>query len=115
MATDYNQMMKEISSQVGVLRKDIPDTMAGFGALSAGADKAGALDSKTKEYVALGIAVAQRCEPCIAYHTRTLVKLGCTKAEFEEVLGTAIYMNGGPGLMYAAKALECWDQLTADQ
>ncbi|PLW77911.1 carboxymuconolactone decarboxylase family protein [Cohaesibacter celericrescens] len=111
MATDYKQLMADVGKQVGTLRKDIPETMAGFSALSAGADKPGALDTKTKELVALGIALAMRCEPCIAFHTRTLIKLDCTRAEFEECLGTAIYMGGGPSLMYAAKAMDCWDQL----
>lgn len=112
MTTDYKQVMADVSSQIGQLKKDIPDTIAGFYALSGAADKAGALDSKQKEFVALGIAVAMRCDPCIAFHTRTLIKLGCTKAEFEEVLGTAIYMGGGPSLMYAAHAMEAFEQLS---
>ncbi|WP_176083426.1 carboxymuconolactone decarboxylase family protein [Martelella sp. HB161492] len=114
MATDYKQIAADISKQTAVLKKDIPDTMAGFYAMAKGADKPGALDSKTKEYVALGIAIAMRCDPCIAFHTRTLVKMGCTKAEFEEVLGTAIYMGGGPSLMYAAKAMDAFDQFSAE-
>ncbi|SNY93472.1 alkylhydroperoxidase AhpD family core domain-containing protein [Cohaesibacter sp. ES.047] len=112
MATDFKQLMSDISKQVGTLHKDIPDTMGGFSSMSSGADKPGALDSKTKEFVALGIAIGQRCEPCIAFHTRSLIKLGCTKEEFEECLGTAIYMGGGPSLMYAAKAMDCWEQLS---
>ena len=112
MATDYKQLMADVSKQVGALRKDLPDTMGGFSTMAAGADKAGALDSKTKEFVALGIAIALRCDPCIAFHTRSLIKLGCTKAEFEECLGTAVYMGGGPSLMYSSKALDCWDQLS---
>ena len=94
------------------LKKDIPDTMGSFYAMAGAADKPGALDSKTKEYVALGIAVATRCEPCIAFHTRALIKLGVTRQEFEEVLGTAVYMGGGPAVMYAAHAMDAFDQLS---
>ncbi|AJY47237.1 carboxymuconolactone decarboxylase family protein [Martelella endophytica] len=113
MAADYISMAADISKQTAVLKQDIPETMAGFYAMAGGADKAGALDSKTKEYVALGIAVSTRCDPCIAFHTRALVKMGVTKAEFEEVLGTAIYMGGGPSLMYAAHAMEAFEQFSA--
>ncbi|AMM85025.1 carboxymuconolactone decarboxylase family protein [Martelella sp. AD-3] len=113
MATDYLQMTADVSKQTAVLRKDIPDTMSGFSALAGAACKAGALDAKTKEYIALGIAVALRCEPCIAFHAKALVKLGVTKAEYEEVLGVAVYMDGGPGLMYAAHALEAFEQFSA--
>ncbi|TCT35478.1 carboxymuconolactone decarboxylase family protein [Martelella mediterranea] len=111
MATDYKAMMADIGKQTAVLKKDIPDTMSNFYAMAGAADKAGALDPKTKEYVALGIAIAIRCEPCIAFHTRSLVKMGVTREEFEEVLGTAIYMGGGPAVMYAAHAMEAFEQL----
>lgn len=113
MAKDYKAYMADISKQIGALKKDIPDTIGGFYAMAGAADKAGALDPKTKEYVALGIAVAIHCEPCVAFHTRALVKLGVTRQEFEEVLGTAIYMGGGPSLMYSAHAMEVFEQLTA--
>lgn len=115
MATDYKQLMKDISAQVGVLKKDIPETMAGFSGMSGSACKSSVLDEKTKEFVALGMAIATKCDPCIAFHTRSLIRLGCTKQEFEECLGLAIYMGGGPTLMYSAKALDCWDQLTGEK
>ena len=111
MANDYKQLMADIGKQVAVLRKGIPETMDGFRAMSGGAGKDGALDAKTKEFVALGIAIAIRCEPCIAFHTKALIGLGCTKEEFEDCLGTCVYMGGGPSLMYATKAMDCWEQL----
>jgi alkylhydroperoxidase/carboxymuconolactone decarboxylase family protein YurZ len=43
---------------------------------------------------------------------RTLVKLGTSKAEFEEVLGMAVYMGGGPSLMYAANAMAAFEQFS---
>lgn len=113
MATDYKELMKEISSKVGGFKKDMPEAIGGFYALAGAATKNGALDEKTKEFITLGIAVATRCEPCIAFHTKTLIRLGVTKEEFEEALGACIYMGGGPSLMYAAKAMECFEQLSA--
>lgn len=47
---------------------------------------------------------------CIGFHSKALVKLGATREEFEEVLGMAIYMGGGPSLMYAADALLAYEQ-----
>ena len=84
MASDYKQMMKDVSSQVSVLKKDQPDTISGFYAMAGGATKNGALDEKTKELITLAIAVALRCEPCMAFHTASLVRLGVTKEELEE-------------------------------
>lgn len=112
MATDYKQLMKDVSKQVGALKKDQPDTISGFYAMAGAATKDGVLDEKTKELITLAVAVAMRCEPCIAFHMKGLMRLGVTKEEVEETLGCAIYMGGGPALMYAGHALEAFDQLS---
>ena len=108
--TPYPEVTRAISKQVGVLNREIPETMKGFHALAAAAEADGALDRKTKELIAMGIAIALRCDGCIGFHTRTLVKLGVTRKEFEEMLGMTVYMGGGPSLMYAAQALDAWEQ-----
>jgi alkylhydroperoxidase/carboxymuconolactone decarboxylase family protein YurZ len=43
---------------------------------------------------------------------KTLVRLGTTKAEVEEVLGLAVYMGGGPSLMYSANALAAFNEFS---
>ncbi|WP_050928039.1 carboxymuconolactone decarboxylase family protein [Aestuariivita boseongensis] len=108
--TSYPALTDAISRQVGQLRQGIPATMKGFAALAQGATQSAALDEKTKELIAMGIAIALRCDGCIGFHTRTLIKLGTTRAEFQEILGVAVYMGGGPSLMYAAQALDAWEQ-----
>ncbi len=87
--------------------------MQGFYDMSKAATKDGALDKKTKELIALAIGVSTRCDGCIGFHTEALVKLGVTKEEIEETLGMAVYMGGGPSLMYAADALRAYDQFSA--
>lgn len=90
----------------------IPETAQAFGALGKAVKQGGVLEFKQKEYVALGIAVALRCEDCIGLHVEALVKSGATRAEVGDVLAMSIQMGGGPAMMYAAKAMECYDQLT---
>jgi len=70
------------------------------------------LDFKSKEFVALGIAVTTKCEACIGLHMEALVRCGATREEVADVLAMCIQMGGGPSLMYAAKALECFDALS---
>ncbi|MEF2073713.1 carboxymuconolactone decarboxylase family protein [Consotaella aegiceratis] len=113
--TPYPEITKAISAQMRALRKDIPETMQGFSALAGAAGADGALEKKTKEFVAMGIAIALRCDGCIGFHTEALIKLGATRKEFEEVLGTAIYMGGGPSLMYAAQAMDAWEQFGGEK
>lgn len=110
MSKDYIAITRDISSGIKTLRKDIPDVMQGFSAMAGAATKDGALSKKVKELVALGIAISTRCDGCIGFHTEALIKLGCTKAEFEEALGLAVYMGGGPSLMYAGDAMAAWEQ-----
>ena len=38
------------------------------------------------------------------------MKLGASREEIEETLGMAIYMGGGPSLMYAADAMLAYEQ-----
>ena len=111
---DYRQLTQGISSSMAGLRQDIPELMKGFSALAHAATQNGALDKKTKELIALAIGVAVRCDGCIGFHMQALLKLGASKAEIEETLGMAVYMGGGPSLMYAAHAMQAYDQMTAD-
>lgn len=112
MSKNYKEITQDISQQLQNMRKEIPDVMQGFSALSQGATKDGALDKKTKELIALGIGIAKHCDGCIGFHTQTLVKLGCTREEFLEMLGMTIYMGGGPSLMYAADALRAFEEFS---
>ena len=117
MATDRNfrEVTARTSSYLKKLRADMPETMRGFSALAQAAGKPGVLDAKTKELIALGIGVAARCDGCIGFHTQALARLGATRAEVHEVLGIAVYMGGGPALMYAANAVAAFDECAPAQ
>ena len=110
MDKNYPEITRQISTNLRKLRNDIPDTMKGFAALAQAATRDGALDKKTKELIALALGVAARCDGCIGFHTEALVKLGATREEVEEALGMAVYMGGGPSLMYAADAIAAYEQ-----
>ncbi len=94
------------------LNSTIPDTARAFGALGKSVKEGGTLDYKTKEFIALGMSIAVRCEPCISLHTEALIKAGASREEVSDVLAMAIQMGGGPSMMYAAKALDCFDELS---
>lgn len=112
MTKDYQQITQDISAYTAELRKAVPDTMNGFYALAKAATAPGVLDEKTKELIALAIGVSTRCDGCIGFHAKALVKLQATREELTETLGMAVYMGGGPSLMYAADALRAYDQFS---
>lgn len=110
---NYPEITAAISANLKTLRRDIPETMQAFTGLAQAATKSQALDKKTKELIALAIGVATRCDGCIGFHSEALVRHGATRAEVEEALGMAIYMGGGPSLMYAADAIGAYEQFAA--
>jgi len=115
VSTSYIDLTKTVSKNLATLRSDIPDVMKGFSDLARAATKDGALDMKTKELIALALGVAAHCDACIGFHAQALVKLGTTKAELEEALGMAVYMGGGPSLMYSANALSAFEEFSEAQ
>lgn len=112
MPKDYKTITKDISEYAGALKKAAPEAMAGFYAMSKAATADGALDKKTKEFIALAIGVTQRCDGCIGFHVKALRDLGATREEIAEVMAMCVYMGGGPALMYAADALRAFDQFS---
>jgi AhpD family alkylhydroperoxidase len=108
---DWTAKLEDTRNQLRALNRAIPETARAFGALGKTVKEAGAVEFKTKEFVALGIAVATKCEACILLHVETLVKEGATREEIAEVLGMCVQMGGGPSMMYAAKALDVYDAL----
>ncbi|QMT61321.1 MULTISPECIES: carboxymuconolactone decarboxylase family protein [unclassified Legionella] len=112
MSDKYSQVTKDISTQLAKMRKEMPEVMSGFSALAQAATKDGVLDKKTKELIAMALAVAKQCDGCIGFHAQALIKLQTTRQEFLETLGMAVYMGGGPSLMYAAEALEAFEEFS---
>lgn len=111
MGFDHGGLMHDINDKLALLRKAQPEVLAGFGQMARFAMAEGAVSAKHKELMALAIGVTQHCSGCIAFHVKALIKLGCARAELEEMLAVAVYMGGGPALMYAAEALAAWEDL----
>ena len=110
---DWKSFLSDTKKSFANLNKKIPETFNGFNHMGKEAKKDGELSEKTKEFIALGIAIATRCESCIGFHVASLVRLGATKGELVEALSMASYMGGGPSITYSAKALEAYEQFTA--
>ncbi|NDJ77782.1 MAG: carboxymuconolactone decarboxylase family protein, partial [Chloroflexi bacterium] len=110
MAKNYPEHYRHVKELMGELGKGIPKTMNCFSQLHAKASETGALGVKTKELVALGIAIAIRCDGCIAFHVHDALKAGATEADIMETIGVAILMGGGPAVMYGCEAYEALRQ-----
>lgn len=112
-AKNYPAVYEHLNELMGQMGEGLPDVMAGFGALHEKAVEPGALDTRTKELIALGIAIAVRCDGCIAYHVHDAMKSGAGRREVMETIGVAILMGGGPAVVYGAEAMEALGQFEA--
>jgi AhpD family alkylhydroperoxidase len=110
MHKDWAAMASELSGAIKQVRLGSPEVTKAFSAMAQAATAGGAVDTKTKELIALAISVAIRCDGCVAFHAQAAVKHGATREEIMEVMGMALYMGAGPSLMYAAQAVEAFDQ-----
>ena len=110
MTKDYKALAGEVDSRAVNLFKAAPDQMRAYRGLMEAATAAGALDPKTKELMAVAIAIAIHCEGCIVYHVRAAHKHGASREEVAETIGVAIEMGGGPAAVYGGVALAAFDQ-----
>jgi len=112
MSKDWSQVSADLAEPLRQLRQGIPDVMKAFGAMDKALMQDTALSPKTKELIALALGVAARCDGCLAAHGRAAAKYGATREEVMETIGMAIYMGGGPSVIYGAQALQAFDQFS---
>lgn len=112
MTKSYSQITADINKGIARLREAEPDALSGFSALAKAAMKPGALSAIHKELIALAIGVAGHCDGCIGFHAKALARLGATHQQVTEALAIAVYMGGGPSLMYAADAIHAFEEFS---
>jgi AhpD family alkylhydroperoxidase len=113
MIKNFPKHYENFVSLMEQLETKIPTTMLGFNSLHKASTANGALNTKTKELIALGIAITVRCDGCIAFHIHDALKSGATSQEIIETIGISILMGGGPAVIYGCEALEALNQFMA--
>ena len=108
MMLDWNSYLKELLATIGDIAKISPDTVRGYRELSDAGAKTGLLDAKTRELIALAVAVTRQCDGCITVHTAAAVKHGATREEIMEALSVAVSVNAGAALVYSARVMDAY-------
>ena len=97
---------------VGVIPKDIqthgslsrPNSCLPRLAKAAMAD--GAIPAKTKELIALGVAMTTQCPYCIEIHNKRARTAGCTEAEIAEAVLVAAALRAGGAVTHGTHCLD---------
>jgi AhpD family alkylhydroperoxidase len=103
---DWNAYSEALKGRGKELRELHPEIVKGFVALSNGAAQTKHLDAKTREFIAIAVAITTKCEGCIDAHVRKAKAAGATKQEIAEAMGVAIALNAGAAFTYALHVLD---------
>lgn len=112
MMLNWDEYMQELMTTTGEIGRTSPDIVRGYRTLSDAGSKTNKLDAKTRELIALAVAVSLRCDGCITIHTTAAIKNGATKEEIVEALGVAISVNAGAALVYSSRVLDAFHAKT---
>jgi len=111
----YTDVIDDLKEPTRSLRSLESDAWKGFAQLHHAAVADGVIPARTKELVALAIAVVKECDGCIAYHASAAARLGASEAEVAEVLSVALLMGGGPASVWAPRAFDAYREFVAKQ
>jgi AhpD family alkylhydroperoxidase len=106
MMLDWNEYRGQLTAGVKQLGQLSPDTVKGYVGLSAAGQKKDLLGAKTRELIALAVAVTARCDGCIAVHSEAAIRHGASREEIAEALGVAVAVNAGAALVYSTRVMD---------
>ena len=115
MLNNWIEQLSNLRRAAGALMTASPKLVTGYQALNAAQNGAGALDAKTRELIALAVAVTTRCDGCISSHANAARAAGVTEAELADALGTAIALNAGAAYVYSVRAMEAFGQFKPEK
>jgi AhpD family alkylhydroperoxidase len=101
MMYDMSQMQK--LKKFGDLA---PAAWQGFAAWDKAVMADGALPAKTKELIAVAVAVTTQCPYCIEIHTKKAKAAGCTEKELAEAVMVAAALRAGGAITHGTHCLE---------
>lgn len=114
MMLDWVDYRRQLGEGVKELARLSPDTVKSYVALSHAGERTDILGVKTRELIALAVAVTARCDGCIATHVDAAIKHGASREEIAEALSVAIAINAGAALVYSARTLDAHAALSGD-
>ena len=108
-AKEFNAKFKE---DMAKMKQLTPNMLAGFGGLFQKVMQDGKLSLKIKELIAVSIAVAMQCEPCINLHVAKCLEAGASKEETLEAVEVAVVMQGGPAYTHIPMIINALEDLS---
>lgn len=113
MTQETKEFFEKFQNDVGKMKQDVPDTLNGFMSMFGKVMRDGAISLLEKEFVAVGIAVAIQCTPCIRLHVQKCLDAGATREQILEAASVAVMMAGGPAYTHIPVVMDTLEALGA--
>jgi AhpD family alkylhydroperoxidase len=113
MTEAVKQFYVNFERDMGKMREQTSEAMEGFVGLFGKVMGDGSISKMEKELVAIGIAVAVNCQPCIRLHVQKCLEAGATREQILEAASVAVMMGGGPAYTHIPEVIQALDALEA--
>lgn len=107
--------LDQFKRAAGSVAKTMPELWSAWNQFGQAAMAEGVVSKRTKELVALGMAIHSRCVYCIGLHVRSAMRLGISREEIMEVAGVAMLMGGGPSMTYVTEVIAAIEMVEREQ
>ena len=96
----------DVRTQFKKMRELAPEVYRAFLEFDQKAFKDGAIPAKTKELIAVAVAVTTQCPYCIEIHSQRAKAAGCSEAELAEAIFVAAALRAGGAVTHGTHCLE---------
>lgn len=100
-----NMYDMEHIKKLGRFKELAPAAWEGFLAFDKAALGDGAIPAKTKELIAIAVAMTTQCPYCIEIHAKKAKAAGCTEAEIAEAVMVAAALRAGGAITHGTHCL----------
>ncbi|MBE0535588.1 MAG: carboxymuconolactone decarboxylase family protein [Phycisphaerae bacterium] len=111
MSEDVKKWFSDYDALMPRVKELAPNAINGFAGLFGKVMAAGTVSVLEKELIAIGIATAIQCEPCIRLHVKKCLEAGATPEQVMEAVSVAVMMAGGPAFTHLGMVVETLDAL----
>ncbi len=108
MIRDWKDYKTQIGAGIAEMRAANPDLVKAYAGFHHANSASTHIDKKTRELIALAVAVTLRCDGCINAHSEAAAHAGATKEEIIDALGVAIMVNAGATMVYSAHVVDAF-------
>ena len=111
MSEEVKEFSAKFQGDAAKMKEQTPDMISGFSGLFAKIMKDGSVSLLEKEFIAVGIAVAIQCPPCIKLHVKKCIEAGATPEQVLEAASVAVMMAGGPAYTHIPVVIDTLEAL----